>query len=84
MSIIWARFADHGMVTRHDITEWKRTIARQKNKLKLAEELAAKVRGYFTNGDGKVDIPEKLDGDRDLYELASKITKKVRQPGGGK
>jgi hypothetical protein len=46
-----------------------------------AEELAAKVRGYFTNGDGKVDIPKELDGDLDLYRLASRLTAKVIQPG---
>jgi hypothetical protein len=56
-----------------------------KQKLALAEELAAKVRGYFTNRYGKVasfrSIPEIMDGDRDLYRTASKITKKVIQPG---
>lgn len=52
----------------------------------LCTELAAKVRGYFTNRYGEVadfnSIPAKMDGDRDLYELASKITDKVIQPGG--
>lgn len=53
-----------------------------KPQLTLAIELAAKVRGYFTNPrSGKVEIPENLDGDRDLYELASKITKRTIQPG---
>lgn len=48
----------------------------------LAVELAAKVRGYFTNPvTGKCEIGENLDGDRDLYELASRITKRVIQPG---
>jgi hypothetical protein len=51
-----------------------------------ALELAAKVRGYFTNRYGKVanfnSIPAKMDGDRDLYQLASKLTKRVMQPGG--
>lgn len=46
-----------------------------------AEELAAKVRGYFTNRDGKVEIGEKLDGDRDLYMTASRLTTRVVQPG---
>lgn len=54
-------------------------------KQKIALELAAKVRGYFTNRYGKLadfdSIPAKMDGDRDLYELASKLTKKVIQPG---
>lgn len=60
---------------------------RTPEKQKIAEELAAKVRGYFTNRYGEVadftSIPAKMDGDRDLYELASKITKKVIQPGKG-
>lgn len=54
-------------------------------KQKIALELAAKVRGYFTNRYGKLadfdSIPAKMDGDRDLYELASKLTKEVIQPG---
>jgi len=57
-------------------------------KLLLAEELAAKVRGYFTNRYGELadfnSIEAKMDGDRDLYELASKITTKVISPGGKK
>jgi hypothetical protein len=57
-------------------------------KQKIALELAAKVRGYFTNRYGEVadfnSIPAKMDGDRDLYELASKLTKKVVPPGGTK
>ena len=82
MNVIWARFADHGTVTRRNITDWKRTIANQKRQVALAKELAAKVRGYFTNPrSGEVEIPENLDGDRDLYELASKITKRTIQPG---
>lgn len=58
------------------------------DKMKLARELAAKVRGYFRNRWGKTEwdgiksIPPCLDGDRDLYELASKITKRVQSPGG--
>jgi hypothetical protein len=52
------------------------------DKLALAEELAAKVRGYFTNPKtGKVDIFTNLTGDRDLYELATRITNKTIQPG---
>ena len=47
-----------------------------------AEELAAKVRGYFTDRDGKVEIGEKLDGDRDLYMTASRLTTRVVRPGG--
>jgi hypothetical protein len=54
-------------------------------KLAICEELAAKVRGYFTNRYGEVadfnTIPAKMDGDRDLYDLASQITSKVIQPG---
>jgi len=46
-----------------------------------AEELAAKVRGYFTNGDGTVDISEELNGDLDLYRTASRLTTRVIQPG---
>ena len=46
-----------------------------------AEELAAKVRGYFTNRDGIVDISVGMDGDRDLYYLASRLTTRVEQPG---
>jgi hypothetical protein len=46
-----------------------------------AELLAAKVRGYFTNSEGHVEIPKELDGDRDLYELASSITTRIVQPG---
>jgi len=50
----------------------------------VAEELAAKVRGYFTNRYGKLadfnSIPAKMDGDRDLYNLASRLTKKKTQP----
>lgn len=46
-----------------------------------AEELAAKVRGYFTNGNGKIDIPEKLDGDWDLYRTASRLTTRTVPPG---
>ena len=66
MNVIWARFADHGTVTRRNITDWKRTIANQKRQVALAKELAAKVRGYFTNPrSGEVEIPENLDGDRD-------------------
>lgn len=54
---------------------------------KLSIELAAKVRGYFMDRYGKTDwhglksIPEYMDGDRDLFETASKITKKVIHPG---
>jgi hypothetical protein len=47
-----------------------------------AEELAAKVRGYFTAPGGTVEIDEKMNGDRDLYTLASRLTKRVVQPGG--
>lgn len=47
-----------------------------------AEELAAKVRGYFTNGDGKVEILENCDGDWDLYRTASRLTTRTVQPGG--
>jgi hypothetical protein len=47
-----------------------------------AEELAAKVRGYFTNRDGQVDDFGKLDGDRDLYMTASRLTTRVVKPGG--
>jgi hypothetical protein len=47
-----------------------------------AEELAAKVRGYFTNAGGKVKIAENLDGDSDLYRLASRLTTRIVQPGG--
>jgi hypothetical protein len=47
-----------------------------------AEELAAKVRGYFTTRDGKVEIPENLDGDCDLYATASRLTTRTVQPGG--
>ena len=47
-----------------------------------AEELAAKVRGYFTPRGGKVDIPENLDGDWDLYRTASRLTTRTVQPGG--
>ena len=51
-------------------------------KAKLAVELAAKVRGYFTNQHtGKPAIDEMMDGDQNLYDIASKITKKVIQPG---
>jgi len=47
-----------------------------------AEELAAKVRGYFTNPvTGKVEIPNSMNGDRDLYDLASRLTDRVAQPG---
>ena len=80
-NIIWARFADHGVVTRSNITDWKRTIARQEKQLKIAKELAAKVRGYFTDPDGGVHIEDQMNGDRDLYELASKLTKRSIQPG---
>jgi hypothetical protein len=52
--------------------------------MELAIELAAKVRGYFTNSKGQVDLRPDLDGDRDLYNLASRITLKVLQPGTGK
>jgi hypothetical protein len=59
-----------------------------KEKAALGEELAAKVRGYFTNRYGKVEdfneIDACMDGDRDLYELASRITTKIVQPGGRK
>jgi hypothetical protein len=48
-----------------------------------AEELAAKVRGYFTNPvTGKADIPPELDGDLDLYRTASRLTTRTIQPGG--
>ena len=49
-----------------------------------AEELAAKVRGYFTSSTtGKVAIyNEMLDGDWDLYRTASRLTTRVMQPGG--
>lgn len=48
----------------------------------LAVELAAKVRGYFTNQvTGKTELGT-LDGDRNLYELASRITDKILQPQG--
>jgi hypothetical protein len=50
----------------------------------VAEELAAKVRGYFTDFYGKVEIPKNMDGDRDLYEIASRLTTKQRQPGSKK
>jgi hypothetical protein len=49
-----------------------------------AEELAAKVRGYFTNRDGKVEILPKLDGDADLYRTASRLTTRTVQPGGNR
>jgi len=56
-----------------------------KEKARLGEELAAKVRGYFTDRYGELDemckIPGKMNGDRDLYETASKITQKIVQPG---
>ena len=56
----------------HEMEEWR----------SKAEELAAKVRGYFTNSKtGRADIPECLDGDWDLYNLASQLTTKVMQPG---
>ncbi len=53
----------------------------QSTRLEVAEELAAKVRGYFTDSRGNVEIDARMNGDRDLYELASKITKKIMQPG---
>lgn len=31
---------------------------------------------------GAVEILENMDGDRDLYDLASKLTNRVIQPGG--
>ena len=49
-----------------------------------AEELAAKVRGYFTNSDGQVEIGRGMDGDMDLYALASRLTTRKLQPGSGK
>ena len=33
-NIIWANFADHGMVTRGNITEWKNRIRRQQSKIR--------------------------------------------------
>lgn len=65
------------------LSSMKLGISQQDLTLKMAEELAAKVRGYFTNpATGRVNIPESMDGDRDLYDLASRITKRVVQPGG--
>lgn len=51
------------------------------HRMTLCVELAAKVRGYFTDAKGKVEIPEKCDGDQELYDLATAITDKTIQPG---
>jgi hypothetical protein len=50
-------------------------------RLELGEQLAAKVRGYFTDRWGEVAIPAMMSGDRDLYNLASRITDEVITPG---
>lgn len=56
-------------------------------KFQNAVELAAKVRGYFRDRWGKTEwegmdsIPDYLTGDRDLYDLASKITTRSISPG---
>lgn len=63
---------------------WEKRLARKRLAMNwLAEELAAKVRGYFTNPvTGRADIDPKMNGDRDLYDLASRITKRTIRPGG--
>ena len=61
----------------------KRTMSQQWWQ-ETAEELAAKVRGYFTDSSGRVHIPASLAGDRDLYYLASRLTTRTEQPGGRK
>jgi hypothetical protein len=59
----------------------KKLITGSPEWIEVAEELAAKVRGYFTDRYGKVEIPRNMNGDRDLYELASQLSAKNCQPG---